>query len=40
MFLTKVVEKIKTHVFCSIHLFRNCAIYEIMLKYIVEPDRP
>ena len=41
MFLTKVVEKIKTHILCSITFFsENCAIYEIMWKNMVESDRP
>jgi hypothetical protein len=42
MFQTNVVDKIKTHIFCSIifFFFENCAVYEIMWKNIVEPDRP
>ena len=41
MFHTKVVEKIKTHVSCSvIFFFENLAVYEIMWKNIVQPDRP
>ena len=41
MFRTNVVEKIKTCIFFgSITLFRKCTVYEIMWKYIVEPDRP
>ena len=41
MFQTKCVEKIKTHILCSITFFsENCAVYEIMKKDIVEPDRP
>jgi len=41
MFLTKVVEKIKTH-FVSITCLssENRAVYEVMRKNIVEPDRP
>jgi len=36
----KVVEKIKTHILCSIILFsKNCNVYEIMWKNMVEPDR-
>jgi hypothetical protein len=31
MFQTKVVEKIKTHILCSVTL-ENCAVYEIMGK--------
>jgi hypothetical protein len=36
MIWAKVVEKIKTHILCS----ENCAVYEIMEKNVVEPDRP
>jgi hypothetical protein len=36
----KVVEKIKTHSLCSITFFANRAVYEIMWKNMVEPDRP
>ena len=41
-FQTKVVEKIKTHSLISITFFRpeNRAVYEIMLKNMVKPDRP
>jgi hypothetical protein len=40
MFRTKVVEKIKTHILCSITFFLNRALYEVMWKNIVEPGRP
>ena len=30
MFHTKVVEKIKTHILCSVTFFGNRAVYEIM----------
>jgi len=41
MFQTKVAEKIKTHITCSITFFPPIrALYEIMWKNIVEPDRP
>jgi hypothetical protein len=41
MFQTKVVEKIKTHVLCSITFFtENRAVYEIMWKNVVQPDTP
>jgi len=42
MFQTKVVEKIKTRILCSMtfFFFKNRAVYEIMWKNIVEPDRP
>jgi hypothetical protein len=34
MFRTKVVEKIKTYIFCSITFFpENRAVYEIMWKH-------
>ena len=40
MFQTKVVEKIKTHfVFDNVFL-ENRAVYEILWKNMVEPDRP
>ena len=40
IFQTDVVEKIKRHVLCSVTVFFNCAIYEIMLKNILEPGKP
>jgi hypothetical protein len=40
MFQTKVVEKIKAHIFCSITpFFENRAVYEIMRKNTVELGR-
>jgi hypothetical protein len=36
---TKVVEKIKTHILCSISFSENRAIYEIMWENTVKPDR-
>jgi len=37
MFQTEVIEKIKTHILCSVILFsENPAIYEIIWKNIVE----
>jgi len=42
MFRTKVVEKIKTHVLCSIIFFsprKSCRLWE-MWKNIVQPGRP
>jgi hypothetical protein len=40
MFQTKVVDKIKTHILCSITFFsENRAVCEIMWKNMVEPDR-
>jgi len=40
MFQTKVVEKIKTHILCSVNFFDNFAVYEIMWKNAVEGGRP
>jgi hypothetical protein len=35
----KIVQKIKTHILCSITFPENRAVYEIMWKH-VQPDRP
>jgi hypothetical protein len=35
-----VVEKLKTHILSSITLLEIRAVYEIMWKNMVEPDRP
>jgi hypothetical protein len=42
MFQTKAVEKIKTHILCSVTFlfFENRAVYEIMWKNIVERGWP
>ena len=42
MFQTKFVEKIKTHILCSVtfFFFEKLAVYEIMWQNIVELDRP
>jgi len=41
MFQTKVVETIKTHIFCSAtFFFDNRAVYEIMWQNTVERGRP
>jgi len=46
MFQTKVVEKIKIHIFLlTIYIyiymfFENPAFYEIMWEKTIEPDRP
>jgi hypothetical protein len=41
MFQTKVVEKIKTHISCSVFFFfEKCAVYEILWKNVVERGRP
>jgi len=42
MFQTKVVEKIKTHILCSVTFFKkieNRAVYEIMWKNFVEREQ-
>jgi hypothetical protein len=39
MFQTELVEKIKTYILYSVTFSSNCAVYEIMWKYIVEPER-
>ena len=40
MLQTKVEEKIKTHILCSIAGFYIVTVYEVMWKNIAEPDRP
>ena len=41
MFQTKVVEKIKAIILCVIFFPPiNLAVYEIIWKNVVEPDRP
>jgi hypothetical protein len=40
MFQIEVVGKTKTHILCSVTFSENHAIYEIMWKGMVEPDRP
>jgi len=40
MFRTKFVEKIKTHILCSITFVENRAFYEIAWKNSLELDRP
>ena len=37
---TKVIERIKTHILCSITVFENHTVYEIMWKNIVELGGP
>lgn len=37
---TKVVQKIKSHIFCSVTFFKNDAVYETMWENMAEPDRP
>ena len=36
----KVVEKIKTHIVCSVTFFENRVVYEIIWKNIVDRGRP
>jgi hypothetical protein len=41
IFQTKVVEKLETHILCSITLFfKNRTVYEIMWKSVVERGWP
>jgi hypothetical protein len=40
MFQTRVVENINSHILCSVTFLKHHAIYEIMWKNIVQPDRP
>ena len=39
MFQTIVLDKIKTHILCSVTFFENHAIYELMWKNTVEQGR-
>jgi hypothetical protein len=39
MFQANMLEKIKTHILCSI-TFINCTVYEIIWESTVEPGRP
>ena len=39
IFQTKLLEKIKIHILCSIFFLKNRAVCEIMWRNIVEPDR-
>jgi hypothetical protein len=40
IFQTKVVEKTKTHILCSVTFSENRDVYGIMWKYSVERGRP
>ena len=40
MFQTEIVEKIKTRISYPFFFKENRAVYEIIWKYFVEPDRP
>jgi hypothetical protein len=37
---TKFVDKMKTHILCSITFYENCAMCEVIWKNMVEPDKP
>jgi len=37
---TNIVEKIKTHILCSVTLYENRAVYEIMWRNTLARDRP
>jgi hypothetical protein len=39
MFQVHVVQKIKAHILCSMIFFRKCAVYEIMSKNMMKPER-
>jgi hypothetical protein len=36
----KVVEEIKTPILCSGNFSENRAVYEILCRNVVDPDRP
>jgi hypothetical protein len=40
MFQAKVVEKIRTHILCSVTFAENRAVCEIMWINVVQLDRP
>jgi hypothetical protein len=40
MFQIKVVDEIKIHVLCSVTFPENRAVYQIISKNMVEPERP
>jgi len=40
MFQTKVVETTKTHFMFNNYFFENLSVFEIIWRYVVEPDRP
>jgi hypothetical protein len=39
IFRTNIVEKIRTHILCSVTFFENRAVYEIMWKNILQRGR-
>jgi hypothetical protein len=40
MFHVEVLEKVGPHILCSVTVFENHAVYEIMSKNVVEPEGP
>jgi len=41
MFQTNLVEKIETHILCTLNFFfEHCAVYEIMWKNVVQRGKP
>jgi hypothetical protein len=40
MFQIKVVEKIKTHILCSVTFFDGRSVYVMTWTNIIKPDRP
>ena len=38
-FLGRFVQKVKTHILCSINCPENRVVNEMMCKIVVEPDR-
>jgi hypothetical protein len=40
IFQTNVVEKIKIHILYSVTFSESRAVYEVMCKNMVQPDRP
>ena len=40
MFQTLAVQKIETHILCSVTIFENRAFHEVKWKNMVQPDRP
>jgi hypothetical protein len=40
MFQKKVIEKIRTHMLCSVTLSENYTVFEILWRNMVDADRP
>jgi hypothetical protein len=36
----ETLEKVKTHILCSVTIFENRAVYEILWKNVAEPETP